>query len=59
MTPHRKFRNLDKMLHYVDNKKCLIVDMWNFWQENENLSHDGIYKAGSVIFKKNAIKNKK
>jgi len=45
MTPHREFRDLQNILKHVRNPKCLVVDMWNFWDENEGLAHDGIYPA--------------
>ena len=48
MTRHDEFRDLGRILKYVKNPECIVVDMWNFWEENENLSHDGIYKAGSI-----------
>lgn len=48
MTRHDEFRDLTRILEYVKNPDCIIVDMWNFWEENEDLSHDGIYKASSV-----------
>ena len=48
MTRHDEFRDLNKILKYVKNPDCIIVDMWNFWEENEDLSHDGIYRASSI-----------
>lgn len=48
MTPHREFGDLKAVLKRVANPNCLIVDMWNFWDENEHLSHDGLYHAKDV-----------
>jgi UDP-N-acetyl-D-mannosaminuronic acid dehydrogenase len=49
MTPHDQFRDLRRILNAIDNKNCLIVDLWNFWSENLDLSHDGLYTASEVI----------
>ena len=40
-----EFKDLGKILRSVKNPDCVIVDMWNFWKENQDLSHDGIYMA--------------
>jgi len=48
MTPHKEFRDLDKIIKFVNNNDCIIVDMWNFWDENENISNDGIYKISDI-----------
>jgi len=48
MTPHREFRDLQGILAKIDNPNCVVVDMWDFWDENESLSHDGIYRAYQV-----------
>ena len=48
MTPHREFASLAEILKAVDNPDCLIVDLWNYWPENIDLSHDGVYRAKDV-----------
>lgn len=48
MTPHREFRDLEAILAAVDNPNCVICDMWNFWSENVDLAHDGIYTAADA-----------
>lgn len=45
MTPHDTFADLAELLRIVDNPGCLIVDLWSFWSENTDLSHDGMYLA--------------
>ena len=45
MTPHREFASLPDILKAVDNPDCLIVDLWDYWHENVDLSHDGLYRA--------------
>lgn len=49
MTPHKEFRDLGAILAAVDNPDCLLVDMWNFWDENSGLSHNGIYTAREAL----------
>jgi len=49
MTPHSEFRDLAKILKIVDNPDCVICDMWNFWSENSELAHDGIYTAREAL----------
>jgi len=44
MTPHEEFKDFRRVCSQIDNPECLIADMWNFWIENADLSHDGIYK---------------
>jgi UDP-N-acetyl-D-mannosaminuronic acid dehydrogenase len=51
MTPHKAFRDLGALLRKVDNPECVVADMWNFWDENQEVAHDGIYRAADVAAK--------
>lgn len=48
MTPHEEFKDLKRLVNIIDNPDCIIVDMWNYWSENEDLSNDGIYKIADI-----------
>lgn len=48
MTPHKAFASLRKILQAVDNPKCLVADLWNFWPVQQGLSNDGLYWASDV-----------
>lgn len=49
MTPHREFRDLAAILAHVANPDCLVLDMWNFWSEHADLSHNGVYTARQAL----------
>jgi UDP-N-acetyl-D-mannosaminuronic acid dehydrogenase len=49
MTPHKVFRDLGPILEAIDNPDCIIVDMWNYWQENQSLSHNGMYTVREAL----------
>ncbi len=45
----QRISRLAKILKIVDNPDCVVCDMWNFWSENSELAHDGIYTAREAL----------
>ena len=48
MTPHREFTDFSRIKNSINNPNCVIIDMWNFWKENENISHNGVYQLSQI-----------
>lgn len=43
MTPHKEFGDFSRIRSAINNPNCLVIDMWNFWKENTDISPDGVY----------------
>ena len=43
MTPHKQFKDLTAVMEAVDNRNCVYVDIWGFWDEMRYTSSSGVF----------------
>jgi UDP-N-acetyl-D-mannosaminuronic acid dehydrogenase len=48
MSPHREFKDLNKMMAAVGNPGCWFVDLWGFWTDMRHRSDNGYFQASEV-----------
>jgi UDP-N-acetyl-D-mannosaminuronic acid dehydrogenase len=51
MTPHNEFRDLEKLMEWVENPGALLVDIWGFWPEMRHSSANGYFLYKQVLNK--------
>lgn len=49
MTPHNEFKNLDRLMEWVENPGALMVDIWGFWDEMRHDSDNGYFYYKEVF----------
>jgi UDP-N-acetyl-D-mannosaminuronic acid dehydrogenase len=49
MSPHKEFKDLTKLMEWVENPGALLVDIWGFWDEMRYLSSNGYFLYKEVL----------
>jgi UDP-N-acetyl-D-mannosaminuronic acid dehydrogenase len=49
MSPHSEFKDLAKLMEWVENPGALIVDIWGFWPEMRHLSSNGYFLYKEIL----------
>ena len=46
MTPHREFRDLQRVAQLIGNDNCVMVDIWGHWDAPKYIASNGMFRLG-------------